>query len=107
MMRGLFDFEVIFPKEGPKVTVLLGLLKFGVLVMLKNSVLKWIFCDSTTGIVRSNAMSMLRWPGPRTMPTPLFPKLVSAELVPFGASGAEDRKSTRLNSSHRCISYAV
>src|SRR5437762_7254931 len=23
-----------------------------------------------------------------------------------GASGAEDRKSTRLNSSHRCISYA-
>src|SRR5437762_10688455 len=24
-----------------------------------------------------------------------------------GAGGSEDRKSTRLNSSHRCISYAV
>src|SRR5437762_11168111 len=27
--------------------------------------------------------------------------------VGFGASTASDRKSTRLNSSHRCISYAV
>src|SRR5437762_13882824 len=25
----------------------------------------------------------------------------------FGDNGARDRKSTRLNSSHRCISYAV
>src|SRR5437762_9240086 len=40
---------------------------------------------------------------------------LSGERVVFGAtvkledsdSGAEDRKSTRLNSSHRCISYAV
>src|SRR5437762_6460595 len=28
-------------------------------------------------------------------------------LVEDAAVGAEDRKSTRLNSSHRCISYAV
>src|SRR5437762_7364911 len=35
---------------------------------------------------------------------------VEAELQRFGADGITDRldrKSTRLNSSHRCISYAV
>src|SRR5437879_11279715 len=29
------------------------------------------------------------------------------ELTPEGLKRTEDRKSTRLNSSHRCISYAV
>src|SRR5450631_909150 len=89
MMRGLLDLAVIFPKEAPELTVLFGLAKLGVLVTLKNSALKWTLCDSTTRIVRSNARSMLRWPGPRTMPTPLLPKSVSEGLVPFGASGAE------------------
>src|SRR5437764_4641536 len=35
---------------------------------------------------------------------------VAGALAAFGQPlrrGAEDRKSTRLNSSHRCISYAV
>mgnify|MGYP002526625957 CR=1 FL=1 len=33
--------------------------------------------------------------------------LISANLVSVNLSGAEDRKSTRLNSSHKPISYAV
>src|SRR5437879_7261830 len=31
----------------------------------------------------------------------------SAGILPFYGPYGEDRKSTRLNSSHRCISYAV
>src|SRR5437879_11514661 len=34
-------------------------------------------------------------------------KEVEATLVLLGNFATEDRKSTRLNSSHRCISYAV
>src|SRR5207248_11348512 len=37
-------------------------------------------------------------PQEQTAPTP---------VPPFGRRGQEDRKSTRLNSSHRTISYAV
>src|SRR5437763_6756859 len=41
----------------------------------------------------------------------LLPAVAVADLPAFGAALTEvqriDRKSTRLNSSHRCISYAV
>jgi hypothetical protein len=86
-MRGLFDFAVIFPNAGPKFTMLSGFAKFGLLLILKNSARKWILCDSLVGIVRSTAISISRWLGPRTIPTPLLPKAVSSGLVPFGASG--------------------
>src|ERR1700733_12759733 len=88
-MRGLLEVAVMMPKDAPELTVLLGLAKFGVLVRLKNSPRMRRLWDSTMGMLRSSAMSRLCWPGPRTRPTPLFPKSVSAELVPLGTSGAE------------------
>src|SRR5580704_3936578 len=89
MMRGLFDVAVMMPNDAPELTVLLGFAKFDEFVRLKNSARKCRLCYSTIGIVRSSAISMLRWPGPRTRPTPLLPKSVSADEVPLGASGAE------------------
>src|SRR5437764_14745040 len=41
----------------------------------------------------------------RSLPESLFP--VSAPLTTWRQVVNGDRKSTRLNSSHRCISYAV
>src|SRR5437763_6190853 len=38
---------------------------------------------------------------PQTEKTPFYPR------SPYGVAKVLDRKSTRLNSSHRCISYAV
>src|SRR5437879_8016819 len=35
------------------------------------------------------------------------PEFVTEHLAEFAMENPEDRKSTRLNSSHRCISYAV
>src|ERR1700733_1432353 len=92
-MRGLLEVAVMMPKDAPELTVLLGLAKFGVLVRLKNSPRMRRLWDSTMGMLRSSAMSRLCWPGPRTRPTPLFPKSVSAELVPLGTSGAEVRRA--------------
>src|SRR6266568_3155695 len=89
MMRGLEDVDVITPNEGPLLTVLFGFPKFAVFVRLKISALNTNLLDSVTAIVRSNAISMLCCPGPRTRPTPLLPKSVSKGLVPLGASGAE------------------
>src|SRR5437762_8202682 len=40
-----------------------------------------------------------------SVPTPYLPFANGEFLTPSGK--CEDRKSTRLNSSHRCISYAV
>src|ERR1035438_4249498 len=89
MIRGLFDVAVMMPNDAPELKVLLGFAKFDELVRSKTSARKCRLCDSTMGIVRSRAISMLRCPGPRTRPTPLLPKSVSADEVPFGASGAE------------------
>src|SRR5437764_1911511 len=36
-----------------------------------------------------------------------WPDWPARRLVLYGPEGSGDRKSTRLNSSHRCISYAV
>src|SRR5258708_26054718 len=38
---------------------------------------------------------------------PLLERLESGQCVRIAAAGVEDRKSTRLNSSHQIISYAV
>src|SRR5579871_4087135 len=89
MMRGLVAVEVMTPKAGPALTLLIGLLKLAVLVRLKNSPRTLTRCDSVIGIVLSMAISMLRWPGPRTRPELLFPKSVSPGPVAFGARGAE------------------
>src|SRR5437763_13395824 len=41
-------------------------------------------------------------------PAPWFaPLVIVSPLAPSRVESAQDRKSTRLNSSHRCISYAV
>src|SRR5256885_16978128 len=89
MMRGFEEVEVMTPKAGPALILFTGLLKLAVLVRLKNSPRRCSAWDSAIGIERSKAISRLRWPGPRTSPTPLFPKSVSCGPVPFGASGAE------------------
>src|SRR5690554_7735065 len=44
---------------------------------------------------------------PRSPPARWPPDPVSAAAAPHPAAGGEDRKSTRLNSSHVRISYAV
>src|SRR5437764_11141407 len=41
------------------------------------------------------------------VPTTAFPFKLPAPPGPGGTQALADRKSTRLNSSHRCISYAV
>src|SRR5437763_3773518 len=44
---------------------------------------------------------------PTKAPEPVPARLDFTHLRPLGDDGIEDRKSTHLNSSHRCISYAV
>ena len=89
MMRGLFEVDDIFPNADPVLTTLFGLAKFGVFVRLKNSARMRTAEDPSIENVRSIAASKSRCPGPRTIPTLLLPKSVSAGLLPNGASGAE------------------
>src|SRR5437763_4121521 len=44
---------------------------------------------------------------PRWCPSSVSLPSTRPELLAEGATSPRDRKSTRLNSSHRCISYAV
>jgi hypothetical protein len=93
MIRGFAAVEVMTPKEGPELTLLFGLLKFAVFVRLKNSARTWMLWDSAKGNPRSIARSMFLWAGPRTKPSPLLPKSVSAGFVANGAWGAEVKAS--------------
>src|SRR5437879_8053226 len=52
--------------------------------------------------VTSLAVGALEWLERRTGQA-----LLGAAFMKLGFDAARDRKSTRLNSSHRCISYAV
>ncbi len=88
-MRGLFEVDVIVPNAEPVLHVVSGFAKFGVFVTLKNSARTRILAVPSSANARSTAISISRCPGPRTMPTPLLPKSVSAGLLPNGASGAE------------------
>src|SRR5580692_10914075 len=88
MMRGLFAVDEIFPNADPVLSMRLGLEKLGVLVTLKNSMRANRRPARSSPNVRCSARSASRWPGPRTMPTPLLPKSVSPGPLPNGASGA-------------------
>ena len=88
-MRGLFEVDDIVPKADPVFNILFGFAKFDLFVRLKNSPRTRILEDPSIANRRSIAASISLCPGPRTMPTPLLPKSVSAGLLPKGASGAD------------------
>src|SRR5215216_2371174 len=54
----------------------------------------------------SKSSLMSSWSGPST-PIEMPPQIVPLCLPPFMPPASLDRKSTRLNSSHQIISYAV
>src|SRR3712207_8651440 len=60
--------------------------------------------------LRKHFFNNLLWPDFATIPTPENPTIRFLELKPerpVELAGCRDRKSTRLNSSHANISYAV
>src|SRR5256885_12433941 len=62
----------------------------------------------TTLVVARAGFAMAAGPLPgASVPTPAGTPSVSAATTPSGANVTGDRKSTRLNSSHLVISYAV
>src|SRR5262245_21214823 len=106
MIRGFTAVDVIAAKADDE-TVVPGLLNCVVLKTLKNSARNSMLALSRSGLsgVRlMRAISKFRWSGPKTMPTPLLPKLVATPSLPitghmaalFGFAGLARRIQLRL-----------